>query len=411
MDILIYMRFLRNTDIVKQYKIDESTVRKWIGRAREGKLDLVLHKDGGRAYIANTPQNVATMKTLIEERRKFRNTKAARMVRPRPEFYKIYSQAQIYELVTSLELHHEIPRQYNYFNGGAAAWDQYTIRLAEEDTPNVINETVKLLEISQSFIDYLLSGYKRVNVVDVGVGNVLPVKDFLQRLLDTGMLGRYIAIDISAEMLGIAERNIKEWYDGKVAFEGYELDFNHERFTDILAEEYLRPDAHDTINLVLLLGGTLSNFRNPDGVFKNIYDSLGANDYLIHATRLDTEATRQYFGFHEGEPVLPPTHRLVVDLLNIDPSLYEIKLGYDEERHQRYERIVFTTALTIEFEFDQGHRSVNFSKGESVLVWRSWQQTFKDVTEQLDYNGFHILNASQTTDKGYVLTISSVTRD
>ena len=93
------------------------------------------------------------------------------------------------------------------------------------------------------------------------------------------------------------------------------------------------------------------------------------------------------------------------------PSFEFLPVMYDEERRQRYERIVFTTALTVEFEFDQGRRSVHYSKGESVLVWRSWQQTFKDVTQQLDRNGFHMLNASQTTEKDYVLTVSCVTMD
>ncbi|MFC6021866.1 L-histidine N(alpha)-methyltransferase [Plantactinospora solaniradicis] len=407
------MQFFRNVDIVKRYKVDESTVRKWIRGAREGKLDLALHVEGSRTYIANTTRNTTLIADLIQERRKFRNSKAAKVVRPRPEFYKIYTQSQIYELLTNLELHHEIPRQYNYFDGGAMSWDEYAQRLANEDAPNVMNRTINLLEISQSFLDYLVSGYRRVNIVDLGVGNALPVKAFLSRLLERGILGRYIALDISAEMLEIARRNIKSWFDNQVVFEGYEMDISRERFTNILAEEYLKPDADETINLVLLLGGTPYNFRNPDGVLQCIHDSMGAKDYLVHTMKLDTEVTRQYFDFNanRAKSPLPPIHRFVIDILNIDPSLYELELGFDEVRKQRYERIRFTTALTIEFEFDEGRRAVSFSKGESVLVWRSWQQTVKDLTRQFDRNDFYILTAVQTVDMEYVLTVSRAKED
>jgi SAM-dependent methyltransferase len=163
-----------------------------------------------------------------------------KIVRPGPDFYKNYTQAQIYDIVTNLEIHHEIPRQYNYIDGGAHHWDEYAQRLANEEAPNLINSTFKLLAMNGSYIDSLLAQYEQVNVVDIGVGNALPVKDLLAHLLEQGKLGRYIAIDISREMLNIAQRNIKEWFDDRVAVEDYELDIDRERFDNILAEEYIK---------------------------------------------------------------------------------------------------------------------------------------------------------------------------
>lgn len=402
------MQYFRNVDIVKEHRVDESTVRKWIRNAKNGKLDLTLHEQDGRTYIANTAKNTAAIEELVEAHRKFRNSKAAKVVKPEPEFYKLYTQAQIYDMVTNLELHHEIPRQYNYFDGGASHWNKYAREMVMAEAPNVINSTVKLLDKNRSYIDDLLAQYKRVNVVDVGVGNAWPIRAFLERLLEHGTLARYIAIDISAEMLEIARRNLKEWFGDRIAFEGYELDINREQFTNILAEEYLREDAQDTVNLVLLLGGTPYNFRNPDGVFKMIHDSMGVNDFLMHTQKLDSEATRRYFDFNlnPGKPELPPIHRFAVDLLNIDDALYELELGYDETRHQRYERIRLKVALTMRFEFEQGERVVHFGKGESILVWRSWQQTAFDVAQQFDRNDFYILHSSQTKDQEYILTVS-----
>ncbi len=86
----------------------------------------------------------------------------------------------------------------------------------------------------------------------------------------------------------------KSWFGDSIKFEGYEYDINYDRFSKLLANEYMRGDAENTINLVLLLGGTLSNMRYPDNGYRMIHDSMGINDILIHTSKLDTETTRKY---------------------------------------------------------------------------------------------------------------------
>ena len=96
--------------------------------------------------------------------------------------------------------------------------------------------------------------------------------------MDERKLGRYITIIISPTVLDIARHNIEKWFGNKVPFEGYEYDINYDRFSSLLVREYVHKDAKDTVNLVLLLGGTLSNMRKPDGGFKIIHDSMGINE-------------------------------------------------------------------------------------------------------------------------------------
>jgi hypothetical protein len=186
------------------------------------------------------------------------------------------------------------------------------------------------------------------------------------------------------------------------------LDINYDRFTDVLAGEYIKKEAHDTANLVLLLGGTLCNERKPDGAFRIIHDSMGINDYLVHTQKLDSESTRQYFDFNVGpvSPEPPPMHRVVIDLLNIDKSLYELELGFDAKRPERFEKIRFNVDLSIRFDFKDGQRSVTFNKGQAVLIWRSLQQSAKEVINQFERNDFYMLQMSQTDDQEYILTVS-----
>lgn len=287
------MLYFKNAELATQYRISLKTVRNWIDATKQGKLNLILHTQGDKAYVANTPGNIAIISELVESRRKYRNSNAAKTVTPSPEFYSIYNERQIYDIATNLEIHHEIPRQYNYFNGGADHWDTYAARLATDNTPNIVNSTIKLLTINQGYIDDLLSRYKKVNVIDVGVGNAYPVKDLLEHLLDLKKLGRYIALDISPSVLTIAEKNISEWFGDRMQYEGYVYDINRDHFSDFLIDEYTGEDAKDTVNLVLLLGGTLSNMRDSDTGYKMIRDSMGMNDLLIHTkkTRHSVDST------------------------------------------------------------------------------------------------------------------------
>ena len=404
------MIYFKHAELAEKYSVSLRTIHNWIDEAESGKLSLTLYDVGDKQYVANTAKNIATLSALVESRRKYRNTNAVKVITPRPEFYATYNEKQIYDIATNLEIHHEIPRQYNYFDGGANRWDEYATRLADEDSANVINSTVRLLRMSQSYLDSLLSKYKKVNVIDIGVGNAYPVKELLAHLVERKKMGRYLALDISQNILKIAQHNVHKWFGSQVTFEGYKCDINYDRFSDLLIQEYAKNDAKDVVNLVLLLGGTLANMRTPDGAYKVIHDSMGINDYLVYTKKLDTRASRQYFDFSINlkEASLAEIHKLVVDLLNIDESYYEVELGYDPETRQRFERLRLKKTLIIKFKFKEGDRKIELSKGTSILTWRAHQQRANDVHKQLELNDFYLLHSTQTEDCEYILTIAKV---
>jgi uncharacterized SAM-dependent methyltransferase len=406
------MLYFKNVELAKKYHISLGTVRNWIEAAQSGKLDIALHAKNDKSYIANTAQNIVTIEELVEKHRKYRNTKAVKLITPRPEFYKLFNQEQVYDIVTNLEIHHEIPRQYNYFDGGAGHWDKYVLRMDQESSPNNLTMARKLLTKNADYIDDLMSKYQKVNVVDVGVGNALPVKDFLTHLLEQNKLGRYIAIDISPEMLHIAKQNIQEWFGERVAFEGYELDISRDRFTNVLAGDYIK-NAKNTGNIILFLGGTLQNFRRRDIPLQVINASMGANDLLIHTQKLDSEATRKYFDFNfkPGNSALSPNHRLIFDLFNIEDPFYEVEMGYEESTRERYIRVRLKISLGITFKFEEGEREIAFNKGETILLWRASQDSALDIISQFDRSDFYTLQSSQTDDQEYILTVSRVKRD
>ncbi|GGW15187.1 hypothetical protein GCM10018980_39990 [Streptomyces capoamus] len=399
-------------DLSYTYNVSVPTVYNWIEAAKIGKLDLELYEHGGRSYVRKSASNIAALERIVAERKKYRPRHAVKEITPRDEFYRVYNEAQVYDILVELEKYHEVDLEYNYFDGGANNWHEYTNRMATEGTSNSITCTVELLGLSLAYLDKLLAEYDRVNLVDIGVGNALPVRGLIEHLLKSKKLGRYIALDISPEMLHLAERNIKEWFGGEVKFEDYVLDIKHERFGHLLAEDYLKDER--VANIVLFLGGTPNNFREPDDAFRAIHDSMRKDDIFISASKLDTTNTRRAIDFSAAgatDALMDPIVRFIFDMLNIDKGLYEVEKGYDEDLKQRYLRIRFTSAVAMTFKFQEGKQTLEFNKGDRILFWRAWHMTPTDIVEQLERNSFYMLYSLQTVDRQYMLNISQIKRD
>lgn len=294
-------------------------------------------------------------------------------------------------------------------------WDEYTQQLLKQSQPNLLTGTIKILGENQEYLDRRLAKYRHVNVVDIGVGNVLPAKGLLTHLHRQGTLIGYNAVDVSPRMLEIAERNIKEWFGDKIPFTGYQRDIQFERFAEIVANSYLRGKTEDSINLFLLLGATPCNFKEPDDAFRVIRESMNPNDLILYTDKLEKRDMKpEWFNFdyeaEQKELVLTPRHRLVFELLNIHDSFYDVEVSLDQKEQYRYVRARLKVALSLKLSHNGIGRLLEFEKGDTIQLWRSWQVTAKDIVDQFDRTGFYVLHSSQTEDHEYILTIADVKR-
>jgi uncharacterized SAM-dependent methyltransferase len=404
------MLYFKHSELVNKYHVSLKTVHNWIDAAKQGKLGLELHNHNGRIYVANKPGNLVILKQLSEQGKKYRNTRFQKIVTPRQDFYDVYSRRQILDIISNLTIHREVPSQYNYMDGGADNWDSWVKRLSQDAGPNMLNTTVELLDANREAIDRLIAERKRVNIVDIGPGNGYPVKKLLAHLQERGVLNRYIAIDISQTMLSIVEQNIKEWFGDKIKFEGYVRDITFERFDDLLVDDMLSNDAKQTVNFVLFLGATPTNFRSFPDALKTVYGSMGERDLLAYTCKPDTEAARRYFDFHpnSGSGELSPLDRFILDLMGVDESLYETEMGYDEQKRMRYIRVRMNTAVTIKFKFTDSEHSVDLEKGETILLLRIWHMSALEIISEFEKAGFILLQSNMTKDRERLLTLLGV---
>ncbi|HEX7963516.1 MAG TPA: L-histidine N(alpha)-methyltransferase [Candidatus Saccharimonadales bacterium] len=404
------MKYFKNTELAKLYNVSEKSVRNWIEATRQGKLSLELHLENGKLYIANTSKNTPILEHLVSKGKKYRNSRGFKVVTPVEEFYKIYDKKQVLDILSNLTIHKEIPLQYGYLNGGAESWDHYAKRLAQEQTPNILTRTTSLLKLNASYIDLLVGNNRRVNIVDLGPGNGLPARPIIERLHEQGRLNRYIALDISQDMLDILEKNIKTWFSGEVAYEGYVRNFNEERFNDLITESYLGDDEETPVNLVFLFGGTLSNFRQPDHVLQVINSSMGPGDIFFYSGYMDTPYTRRYFDLsgtsHDQEDV--QQSGLIPSLLRLDESLCDFEQLFDREKRCRFKIMKPKVDLEIHFTIENKDLGVELNKEEPILLWRHRHYDYVDIVSLLDKNDFNVLQATKSEDENFVLLMSKI---
>ena len=404
------MKYFKNTELAKLYNISEKSVRNWIDAAEKDKLDLELYSYSGKNFIADTLGNSAVIKELVDKGRKYRNSRSHKSVQPSPEFYRQFDTNQAIDIINSIDVYREIPQGYAYFGAGAEYWDKYTHRLLSENESNTLTNNIDLLEFDFEAIESFVAEYDYINVIDVGPGNCLPVKNLLERLHSKQKLKRYIGVDISRDMLDIAEKNIKDWFGDKIKFEGYTKDITFERFRDVVVADSFGKSQKSTANLVLLLGNLIPNFREPEQALHAIRDSMGKQDLLVTFLKLDSQKSRRFFDFNvqSDKAILGLQEKFVLDLLGIEDTFYAIEQFYDEKKKSRVIQVRMTVSLTIDFEVGDFQKTINLHKGESILLWRSWHYTDYEIIGTYDKNNFSLLQATKSKNQEYLLLTSKL---
>jgi L-histidine Nalpha-methyltransferase len=278
----------------------------------------------------------------------------------------------------------EIDARYSYMGeAAAAAWDRFVTWQLREAVPNAVHATRDLLHDAYDDLIGPLRG--PVRVVDLGPGNGVPARDMLERLQASGRLERYIAVDMSVEMLAIAEANLRAWLGPAAPLEFRRRDF----VADPLA------DLRGPATLVLLAGGTLLNFADPVAVLRHVRDVA---DVLVCEVRVDTIVNRALFPMHErgqGDDI-PGRYRAMLDSLGVPRDRYEPERGFDEMTRQRYLRICLTAPVTV------ADRLV-LPAGSRMHLWRYHHHTLDELTAMLGTAGYTPLTNRLSLDGEFLL--------
>lgn len=404
------MRYFRNTELAKLYGISEKTVRNWVKQAQEGKLELDLYNEkNGKTYVADTTRSAVTIRQQVEEGRKYHNSRTHKIIRPKSEFYEIYSDEQRFDIISHLEKFNEFPFHYVHMGKGAEVCAQYYERLQNEPIANIQTTVGVFLKESES---YLLSLFEdKLNIIEIGGRTGLTTREFVGSIFKKDRLGKYIDLDISQDMITKNTANLKSWFGDTLDYGAFQKDVIRDRFDDVALGTSL--DGSNAKNLILLPSGTLYAFIDPRLALNNIGESMSSDDYFVMTTKLDTETARRYFDFNPSyqSELLPQKELLLAESIGIEKSFYSVEQFYDEKERARKIQIRLKFDVTIEFDLPGGAKSLHFRKGEAILLWRAWHQTMEEIIQEFNECGFNVMQAVKSPDEQYAMIIAKVKTD
>jgi len=187
----------------------------------------------------------------------------------------VFTKRQEYELLASISGRGEIPVKFVYLGEGVKRWESIYQHWSKES--GITNEEMSLMASHlDSFIN-AFEGAKGINLIDLGAGNGIPAIFIIEKLVQRGFEVHYVAVDISPEMLELAQRNVSAKIQN-ISATTLLLDFEKDSLANSLLD--LR-QSNDFSNFMINLGNTLGNYVNASGTLSNFLESMTTDDYLL----------------------------------------------------------------------------------------------------------------------------------
>jgi uncharacterized SAM-dependent methyltransferase len=405
------MRYYKNSNLSKIYKVSEDTIARWIKSAEEKNLNLQIYSKSNRSYILNTSQNHTILAELAEKSRKFKNKRYLKSVTPKKDFYNIYNDHQIIDIIKNIELYREIPLTYIYFGKGAKKWDEYYKRNLEHGLNVACSDPDEIFQFNKEYLfSYLKqNAITKVNLIDIGCGNAFPLKNLVNDFLERKLLRKYIALDASIDILQIAKQNLISWFGQTFPFEQYLVDINTDYVSDLLFNNTV-DDEKNVINIIFFVGGTIENQHSYDQPLRIIKDSMRPKDLFILHHRLDSPKFRLKFSFDLKKNSFKTNNDLLdvnilLNLLNIQDSYYDVERVYDEMQNARLIKAVFKYDIDLTILIKDIKKQIYFQKGESLIFFRFNHHNLNQVIHKLNDIEFSILQLIHSVDEQDVMFI------
>ncbi len=301
------------------------------------------------------------------------------------EFYKIFNEDEIVEIINDLRFKRQIKLKYNYYSDGAQGWSDFYF---ESPITKIIND-LKLLILDNLL--YFVSSSNLLNIIDVGPGNGYPVKEWLERLHKTEILNKYVAVDISSDINDLVEKNVKSWFPN-IRFAKYRADIEQMDIAKVLIESKMHEELHprNISNIVLLLGNTFCNFNDRIEVLKNFVRSMDINDLLVFSYTNDIDSNKIVHNYIASKT----SHRHVgwiAKMLDLNYGDKYITTTYDSKINARVKFLTLNKDYIINFKIFNQTVPVKLRKGETINLWKHHLISEELLKKQFDEVGLELV--------------------
>lgn len=370
------MNIYKNSDVAKKYNVSSSTVGLLIKYSRAGKNNIQLQLKNKKYYIIDNPHNDAEVSRIVEENKKYRSNITCKRTKASEEFYKIFDEEEIIEILTDLKFKKRVKFKYSYKDAGASYWDSFFL----SHVSPIENSVEELLDHTHDDLTSFFKNSDKINLIDIGPGNGYPVKNIIKKIYEQGKFSSYIPIDISNDINRIAIKNITSWFKG-VKSKGYELDIENAKFSKIFLEnKYLE---NNSANLIVHLGNTFNDHDDRVNVLKDIRNGIQNNDLLMVSTTLDNSLTRSDLKFFKT-PEANTQDGWLFTLLGIDTNKCEFTTRYESNLGAKTKNLKLDKDYVIKYDLFGKSKEIELFKGEEINTWVHKLITIPTLFQELE---------------------------
>lgn len=382
--------------IAREFGVSEGTVTNWIKGAEEGRNNLQLLEVSGKNKIVRNEHNRVEMINLASIGKKFRPEDAAVTLTVNDELYEVMSQNNLFSMINSLTVKHEIPVKYVYLGKGAKMWDEFFYSI--NDLDNYGQSSKEYLWSSVvNYLDIQFAQFEIVNIVDIGPGNFEPVRYWVEYFYSRRKLGKYLPLDISKDVLEITVQGFKKYYsESLLAGHNSGDDVDYSSMVADLDKDSIEKNVNSirnfdgkkkVLNLFLFLGGTIGIMEDQVRTLQNIKDAMSPDDYLIIDNALDIVTNRTVFPVAENQ-TYNETLIYIARLLGLGEEYFEKEYRYNDISSCREYNLVIKENLILSF--DKLGVEVNLPKNTRINVWRHRRDTFEYIFDKTGKAGLSL---------------------
>ncbi|MFP4101697.1 L-histidine N(alpha)-methyltransferase [Coleofasciculus sp.] len=327
---------------------------------------------------------------------KSQSTPICHTAQPSAEFYSIFSDAEILDIIQTLATRREISLKYSYKGQGATIWDKFYLNYLRPRWYRPVNREIALLNANFEVITSKIEAVKTVNLIDVGAGNSYPVKQFIRRLNRFGKITRYIALDISEDLLKVSQQNIKKWFPN-IEFISDKIDIEKDSLSQTLSNHQVNLKTDDTAQIILHLGVTMGNHHNRTAVLKNFRDSMGKYDVLVFTNEIGSNS--QWDGTVRGglKYHVDQVYAWVKTAMGIQAEDCELVRKYDYKTNSIVATIKFSQNYLINFRLMGEDKCLEIAEGEEITIWRQHKFEISELVQEIKQAGLQLIHYK--TDK------------
>ena len=327
-----------------------------------------------------------------------------RIVEPSFEFYSVFSQTDVLELIKALDVRREIPLKYAYKGGGAKIWHNFYQKYIITKWYQPANVEIDLLQQNFAYITGSYQSCQKINIVDVGAGNSYPVKKFISQLKKLGKINKYIALDISQELLKVSKANFTKWFP-KIDFDSCTVDIENSPISPEILGNFNSMQIKDIANIFLHLGVTIGNHQDRNRVWQNFRNSMDKNDLLVFTNEIGSNS--QWDGKVRGgcKYHVEGIYTWMTNNLGISSEDCQLVRKYDLKTDSITANIKFLQNYTLKFSQWGIDQTVEISQDEEITIWRHHKYQMPELTQELDTAGLQIVHSSSNKYLSHIMVI------